>query len=67
MRNRSGTNSGIGGGDEEREAMAQARIKQLAKELKLNWMGRGRTGRNRKGMVPGKARTPGAGGVAVGA
>lgn len=30
---------------------AQARMEGLAKELKLNWLGRGRTGRNRKGFV----------------
>lgn len=30
---------------------AQAKMDILAKELKLNWLGRGRTGRNRKGFV----------------
>lgn len=30
---------------------AQAKMEGLAKELKLNWLGRGRTGRNRKGFV----------------
>ena len=30
---------------------AQAKMESLAKELKLNWLGRGRTGRNRKGFV----------------
>ena len=30
---------------------AQSKMEGLAKELKLNWLGRGRTGRNRKGFV----------------
>lgn len=30
---------------------AQGKMDSLAKELKLNWLGRGRTGRNRKGFV----------------
>ena len=30
---------------------AQAKMEELARELKLNWLGRGRTGRNRKGFV----------------
>lgn len=30
---------------------AQVKMESLAKELKLNWLGRGRTGRNRKGFV----------------
>jgi hypothetical protein len=30
---------------------AQMKMEGLAKELKLNWLGRGRTGRNRKGFV----------------
>ena len=30
---------------------AQSKMESLAKELKLNWLGRGRTGRNRKGFV----------------
>ena len=35
---------------------AQAKMEDLAKLLKLNWLGRGRTGRNRKGFVGGKVR-----------
>ena len=35
-------------GDEDE---AQARMEGLARELKLNWLGRGRTGRNRKGFI----------------
>lgn len=30
---------------------AQVKMEELAKELKLNWLGRGRTGRNRRGFV----------------
>lgn len=30
---------------------AQAKMEGLARELKLNWLGRGRTGRNRKGFI----------------
>jgi hypothetical protein len=30
---------------------AQKKMESLAKELKLNWLGRGRTGRNRRGFV----------------
>ena len=30
---------------------AQRKMEDLAKELKLNWLGRGRTGRNRRGFV----------------
>lgn len=30
---------------------AQAKMESLARELKLNWLGRGRTGRNRKGFI----------------
>jgi len=38
---------------------AQGKMEDLAKALKLNWLGRGRTGRNRKGFVG--ARAPGTG------
>lgn len=30
---------------------AQTKMEELTRELKLNWLGRGRTGRNRKGFV----------------
>ena len=36
---------------------AQTKMEDLAKLLKLNWLGRGRTGRNRRGFVGGKVRT----------
>jgi HbrB-like len=38
---------------------AQAKIEELGKELKLNWLGRGRTGRNRRGFVGTRVRNPG--------
>jgi hypothetical protein len=33
-----------------------ARVEELNKLLKLNWLGRGRTGRNRRGIVGGRVR-----------
>ena len=35
---------------------AQTKMEGLAKELKLNWLGRGRTGRNRRGFVGTRVR-----------
>lgn len=35
---------------------SQSRIETLNKELKLNWLGRGRTGRNRRGFVGTRVR-----------
>ena len=37
---------------------AQAKMEELGKELKLNWLGRGRTGRNRRGFVGTRVRNP---------
>ena len=37
---------------------AQEKMEDLAKLLKLNWLGRGRTGRNRRGFVGGKVKVP---------
>ncbi|SPQ27699.1 b9f1c127-11a6-4585-9f8b-37fc4b6d10a3 [Thermothielavioides terrestris] len=42
------------------------RIEELNKLLKLNWLGRGRTGRNRRGMVGGRATRKAAGGASGG-
>jgi hypothetical protein len=36
---------------------AQSKMEELCKQLKLNWLGRGRTGRNRKGFVGTRMRT----------
>ena len=38
-------------GDEQ-----QTKMEELARQLKLNWLGRGRTGRNRKGFVGSRVR-----------
>lgn len=47
--------SGIGGaGDADDEG--SKKIEELCKMLKLNWLGRGRTGRNRRGIVGGRVR-----------
>lgn len=35
---------------------AQSKLEDLNKQLKLNWLGRGRTGRNRKGFVGSRVR-----------
>ncbi|KAI9716740.1 MAG: hypothetical protein M1828_007547 [Chrysothrix sp. TS-e1954] len=59
-RARSGTGGGFQVGEDDAEAVARRKMEQLSKELKLNWLGRGRTGRNRRGLVGGR-RTPGVG------
>ncbi|KAB8346333.1 hypothetical protein FH972_023377 [Carpinus fangiana] len=51
---------------EDRELVARRKMERLAKELKLNWLGRGRTGRNRRGFVGSKVR-PGGLGIKIGA
>lgn len=50
---------------EDAEMVASRKMERLGSELKLNWLGRGRTGRNRRGLV-GTTRTPGTA-VGVGA
>lgn len=37
--------------EEDPEVAARRKMERLAKELKLNWLGRGRMGRDRRGMV----------------
>lgn len=44
---------GIRGEDEE----SQEKMEDLGRGLKLNWLGRGRTGRNRRGLVGGRVGT----------
>ncbi|KFX99897.1 hypothetical protein V490_01594 [Pseudogymnoascus sp. VKM F-3557] len=45
------------------DEVAQDKMDRLCKALKLNWLGRGRTGRNRRGLVGGrmKVAVPGVG------
>jgi hypothetical protein len=43
---------------------AQAKMERLTKELKYNWLGRGRTGRQRRGFVG--PRVPRGGVLAIG-
>jgi len=38
---------------------AQSKMEDLTKQLKLNWLGRGRTGRNRKGFVGSRVKPMG--------
>ena len=52
-------------GDDEPEAVARKKLERLRKELMLNWLGRGRTGRNRRGLVGTKLRTSPIVGVAA--
>lgn len=44
----------LGGADDDDDD--GRRVVELGKLLKLNWLGRGRTGRNRRGIVGGKVR-----------
>ncbi|KAK8085936.1 hypothetical protein PG994_000910 [Apiospora phragmitis] len=44
--------SGSGGGNDEGRNM----VTELGRLLKLNWLGRGRTGRNRRGIVGGRIK-----------
>lgn len=43
----------LGGGDD-----ASKMVSELGRLLKLNWLGRGRTGRNRRGIVGGRVKRP---------
>jgi hypothetical protein len=46
---------------------AQARMEELTKTLKWNWLGRGRTGRQRRGFVGTKLRSGTGGSSTAGA
>jgi hypothetical protein len=48
--------SSLGGGGDAGEEGNNARMEELCKMLKLNWLGRGRTGGNRRGMVGGRVK-----------
>jgi hypothetical protein len=51
-----GRSRGYSTGMVEDEA-AQEKMDRLCRALKLNWLGRGRTGRNRRGLVGGRMKT----------
>ena len=57
----------INGEGENAEIDARKKMERLAKELKLNWLGRGRTGRQRRGFVGSKVRNPVGLGIGVAA
>lgn len=62
--------SGPAGIAADTELSCQAKMDELCKSLKLNWLGRGRTGRNRRGFVgarvkPSRFNTGGVGGATV--
>ncbi|KAL2259620.1 hypothetical protein VTK26DRAFT_6649 [Humicola hyalothermophila] len=62
-----GVGGGVGGGaagDDGEEG--NRKVEELNKLLKLNWLGRGRTGRNRRGMVGGRVKRAGVVGGAAG-
>lgn len=42
--------------EEEEEMSGDEKMEELCRLLKLNWLGRGRTGRNRRGIVGGRVR-----------
>lgn len=46
----------VGAGAGEAEAEGNRKMAELCRMLKLNWLGRGRTGRNRRGIVGGRVR-----------
>lgn len=46
----------VGGTASDRTDEGNRRIEELSRLLKLNWLGRGRTGRNRRGIVGGRVR-----------
>ncbi|TAQ85670.1 hypothetical protein B7494_g6010 [Chlorociboria aeruginascens] len=52
------SNVGVGGGGDE---SAQGKMEELCRALKLNWLGRGRTGRNRRGFVGARVAARGVG------
>lgn len=47
-------------------AQGNRMVEELNKLLKLNWLGRGRTGRNRRGIVGGRVKARGGGGLPPG-
>jgi len=53
-----GVGGGLGGPEEEEK---QKRIEELGRGLKLNWLGRGRMGRDRRGLVGARVNRGGTG------
>ena len=49
-------NNNDGNATETHHDDRQAKMERLAKELKHNWLGRGRTGRQRRGIIGGRGR-----------
>ncbi|KAK3684251.1 HbrB-like-domain-containing protein, partial [Podospora appendiculata] len=56
---------GVAGTSDE-DSIKNRMVEELNKLLKLNWLGRGRTGRNRRGIVGGRVRRAGTGGSGLG-
>lgn len=57
-----GAAAGLAGtGGQQQPDESSRMIEELNKLLKLNWLGRGRTGRNRRGIVGGRVKRAGAG------
>ena len=57
-----GSVGGVGGAGtagEWYDEDSQRKMEELCRSLKLNWLGRGRMGRNRRGLVGAKVRGPG--------
>lgn len=51
--------SSLGGVGDDDDNNSNRKVVELCKMLKLNWLGRGRTGRNRMGIVGGRVRREG--------
>lgn len=47
----------VGGGETGGDDESQKKMDELCRALKLNWLGRGRTGRNRRGFVGARMAT----------
>ncbi|CAK7229763.1 hypothetical protein SEUCBS140593_007356 [Sporothrix eucalyptigena] len=61
-----GTINGLTTGDGLSGDEGNRRVEELSRLLKLNWLGRGRTGRNRRGMVGGRVKRGAGAGAGAG-